>query len=112
MEEVTMIRKFLFLTTIVFFSSTTLAQKNYCVTHAQCQNLTDESTACYLVDTGDENCQVKCYRVFVGSYCKFEDGKSYGTCAEENYKQAKLEPNKKNCKNAIPQQVMEEVFVL
>ncbi len=108
----------IFLTIIISISTSIFAEKSYCVTHAQCQNLTDESTACFLVETEDlsdkgaKTCEVKCHRVYVGSYCKFEEGKSYGACAEEDYKQAKVSKKKNDCSNAIPAKILEEVFVL
>ncbi|OIQ18434.1 MAG: hypothetical protein BM556_09240 [Bacteriovorax sp. MedPE-SWde] len=109
--------KTIFLTVIISITPAAFAQESYCVTHAQCQNLTDESTACFLVETedisdkGTKTCEVKCHRVYVGSYCKFEEGKSYGVCAEEDYKQAKVS-KKNDCSNAIPAKILEEVFVL
>lgn len=97
-------------------SSLTFAE-SYCVTNAQCQNLSEESTACFLVQdgidaVGNTTCSTRCFTVYVGSYCKFAEGKSYGVCKEEDYKKPRLSNTKKNCENAIPSNVINEVFIL
>ena len=98
------------------FSFSAYAQ-NFCVTHAQCQNLTDESTACFLVKTNENSqekptCETKCFRVFVGSYCKFEEGQNFGSCAEEDYKTPSHNTEKPDCSKAIPSEVLADVFPL
>ena len=102
------------ITTLSIFAFSTMANDS-CVTHAQCQNLTDESTACFVVDTGKNfsnkpTCEVKCYRVFVGSFCKFEKDKNHGKCEEENYKKPDFDPDKPDCSKAIPHEVLADIF--
>jgi hypothetical protein len=109
-----MISKILFLSLFLSFGSMASSEKSLCVTNAQCQNHTDESTACFLVKSGDprdgETCEKRCYTVYTGSYCKFFKDKSYGECAEEDYKNPNLKPTKASCKKAIPQEAIRSIF--
>lgn len=88
-----------------------------CVTHGQCQNIVDESTACYIVELGKDNlgkktCEVRCFTVPVATYCAFEDGKNYGVCKDEDYKTTDFDIDKPDCSKAIPANVIETIFSL
>jgi hypothetical protein len=98
---------------MIFLSSFYIyAGDAHCVSHAQCQNIVEGSTACYLVKTNSGTCETKCYQVPVGSYCQFYKDKRYGVCKDENYKGITVENTEESCKNALPQEVADELYNL
>ncbi|EQC43504.1 hypothetical protein [Bacteriovorax sp. Seq25_V] len=91
----------------LFFTSNIFAG-GFCLSHGQCQSLTDETTACYLVSTGKNQCEERCFTIYAGSYCDFIPGKNYGTCKDENHKQAIVDKN--DCSKAIPQEIVQDLL--
>ncbi len=95
------------LSIMTLISSTSLAG-GFCLSHGQCQSLTDETTGCYMVSTGKGQCEERCFPIYAGSYCDFIPGKNYGTCKDENHKQVIVDKN--DCSKAIPLDIVQELL--
>ena len=100
---------------LLILTSAVFAQDKYCLSHAQCQDFTQESTACYLIQEEDyseknQKCSIRCFEITVGSFCNFEKGKNYGVCKDENYKQSQQDLDSSNCSEAVPYKVIESLI--
>lgn len=94
---------------VALFLSQTILASGICVTHGQCQSVSDETTACFQVrvdKSKNAKCESRCFTVYAGSYCDFIPGKKYGTCRDENYKQSDIDTT---CENAIPLEIANDL---
>jgi hypothetical protein len=91
-----------------FFAYSNEIKPTICYSHGECQELigTELGTRCLIVKTGFdsrgiETCDLRCYTIPMGSYCKRIGDKVYGVCEKESYPVPDFNRDFPDCSRAV-----------